>query len=650
MPAFLNVLFLAGLAGAAVPLIIHLLDREKPTRVEFGWLRFVERAHQSQERRFRIRELLVLLMRMLLCALLALAFARPFFSGAGANATMVQLPHYAAVVVDISYSMRGKGWWEEAREKALEIVDGLESGSQVSLLTAGAQVRMTVPWTEDREAVRAAVRKLEPTFEATDLGSAFRAAEEMLRAATGAGKTLYVISDHQATGWQRLDRGDRAGPGIAVHLEMVGAGERENCGVGKVRVRKRADLGDSVAVGVRVRQFGVRDRRDVRVRLVVEEKLIGEQKVDIDGGGEVDVEFAVEDGEGARAGWVELEEDLLSVDDRRYFVLPPRQRFRVLCVDGERMDGQGASYFLRRALNPWEEERGAVVGPRVIGPRQLSAAVVEGMDAVFLCDTGNLDSGTIGLLEEFVRKGGGLVAAAGARGRMATGALFSAGTGKVRRIPESEGFAVFTDLDYGHPIFAPFRTARHGDFGAVRIFAYRELGEAEGDRILMRFDDGAPALVERSLGMGKVLICATSFDASWTDLPKRGIFPPFIHQALRYLKDALGEEERTDFRVGERPDSEGEPMRAPGIFQLPTSAGIRPVAVNVDGNEGDLGTIDLEGLRERLAPLKEAEPIDPMREVVEEAREVEREQKAWWFLMIGVLVLAVGEMLLANRT
>jgi len=144
MPAFLNVLFLAGLAGAAVPLIIHLLDREKPTRVEFGWLRFVEKAHQSQERRFRLRELLVLLMRMLLCALLALAFARPFFSGAGANATMVQLPHYAVVVVDVSYSMRGEGWWEEARERALEIVDGLEPGSQVSLLTAGAQVRTAV--------------------------------------------------------------------------------------------------------------------------------------------------------------------------------------------------------------------------------------------------------------------------------------------------------------------------------------------------------------------------------------------------------------------------------------------------------------------------------------------------------------------------
>ena len=389
MPAFLNVLFLAGLAGAAVPLVIHLLDREKPARVEFGWLRFVERAHQSQERSFRIRELLVLLMRMLLCALLALAFARPFFFATGANAARVQLPNYAAVVVDVSWSMRGEGWWEEARGRALEIVDGLEPGSQVSLVAAGAQVRTVVPWTEDREKVRAAVRQLEPTYETTDLGGAFRATEEMLRAATGAAKALYVISDHQATGWRRLDRGDRAGPGIAVHLEMVGAEERENCGVGEMRVRRGADLGDSVAVGVRVRQFGVRDRRDVRVRLVVEERGVGERTVNIDGGGVVDVEFAVEDGEGARAGWVEVEEDLLSVDDRRYFVLPPRQRFRVLCVDGGRMDGQGASYFLRRALNPWEEERGAVVGPRVIGPRQLSAAVVEGMDAVFLCDTGN---------------------------------------------------------------------------------------------------------------------------------------------------------------------------------------------------------------------------------------------------------------------
>jgi len=286
----------------------------------------------------------------------------------------------------------------------------------------------------------------------------------------------------------------------------------------------------------------------------------------------------------------------------------------------------------------------------VIGPRQLSAAAVEGMDAIFLCDTGNLDSGAIQLLEEFVRKGGGLMMAAGPHGQLAPSVLFPGGLGKVRRIPEMEGFAVLSDLDYGHPLFAPFRTARHGDFGAVRVFAYREMDETEGDRVLIRFDDGAPALVERSLGMGKIMICATSFDASWTDLPKRGLFPPFIHQALRYLKDALGEKERTDFRVGERPIPEEEPMRQPGIFQLPTSAGTRPVVVNVETVEGDLGIIDLEELGKRLAALEEVEPADPMREIVEEAREIEREQKTWWFLMIGVLVLAVGEMLLANRT
>ena len=66
MPAFLNTLFLAGLAGAALPLVIHLLNRDKPRQVDFGWFRFLAAAHRAQARRFKLRQILILLLRMLI--------------------------------------------------------------------------------------------------------------------------------------------------------------------------------------------------------------------------------------------------------------------------------------------------------------------------------------------------------------------------------------------------------------------------------------------------------------------------------------------------------------------------------------------------------------------------------------------------------
>ena len=649
IPSFLNVLFLAGLAGAALPLAIHLLSREKPKRVEFGWLRFVADAHHSQARRLRLRELLVLLMRMLLCALLALAFARPFFGGENVEATLVRLPNCAVVVVDVSYSMGEEGRWSAARERVGVILDELEPGDQVALLAVGAGVRTVVGRTDEFERVRAAVAALEPTYETTDLGTAFRAAEEMLRGISGADKVLYLVSDHQASGWQRLDRGDRAGAGIAVHLDVVGEGTRENLAVVDAGAREGSG-GDTTAVVARVRHFGTVGQRGVIARLVLDEREVGSRKVDISAGGMVDVVFAVPAARGSRAGWVEVEGDRLAADNRRYFVLPPREQYRVLCVDGGSAKRGGATYFLERALYPWEEERGKVTRPRVIAPRDLGAAVLKGVDAVFLCDVAGLGSAARQALEGFVHQGGGLVVVAGERGYPALGELLPGRVTGVRRVDVEEGFAAFADLDYDHPLFVPFRTARHGDFGAVQTFAHAVLEEGEAAVVLMRFDDGSPALVEHRVGAGQVLVFATSFETGWTDLPRRALFPPFVHQLLRYLSGMEGEGGPTDFRVGERPDPDGSAAAVPGIYSVPSRLGTRPVAVNVDAREADLAVTDLEALREQLQPVTEAAPTAREQLQTRQAEEVEGEQRIWWFLMLGALGLAVGEMLLANRS
>ena len=114
--SFLNVLFLAGLAGAALPVAIHLLNRERPRTQPFGWIALLDRAHRSETRRFRLREILLLILRGLLCALLALAFARPFFAGDPAEGAA--LPDHAAIVLDVSGSMRAGPRWEAARRQA----------------------------------------------------------------------------------------------------------------------------------------------------------------------------------------------------------------------------------------------------------------------------------------------------------------------------------------------------------------------------------------------------------------------------------------------------------------------------------------------------------------------------------------------------
>ena len=78
---FLNPLFLFGLGAAAIPVLIHLLTRRKPREVRFPSLDFLAEVNQSEIRRLRLKQWLLLLLRTLAVALLALALARPSLQG-----------------------------------------------------------------------------------------------------------------------------------------------------------------------------------------------------------------------------------------------------------------------------------------------------------------------------------------------------------------------------------------------------------------------------------------------------------------------------------------------------------------------------------------------------------------------------------------
>ncbi len=90
-------------------------------------------------------------------------------------------------------------------------------------------------------------------------------------------------------------------------------------------------------------------------------------------------------------------------------------------------------------------------------------------------------------------------------------------------------------IEYGHAVFAPFRAPRSGDFSSVRVYGYRRLTPAAGARVLARYDDGLPALVERAVGAGRIAVWTTSVDLSWNDVALKPVFLPFVHQLVRTL-------------------------------------------------------------------------------------------------------------------
>src|SRR5687767_10933933 len=140
--SFLTPLFLVGLIGLAIPVLLHLIQRERKRVVEFPSLMFLRRIPYQSVRRRRIRDWALLAMRLAALVLIVVAFARPFFKRDSLSAAAQNGAREAVILVDTSYSMEYGDRWQRARTAARDAVGGLAAGDRASLVffSAGAEV------------------------------------------------------------------------------------------------------------------------------------------------------------------------------------------------------------------------------------------------------------------------------------------------------------------------------------------------------------------------------------------------------------------------------------------------------------------------------------------------------------------------------
>ena len=370
-------------------------------------------------------------------------------------------------------------------------------------------------------------------------------------------------------------------------------------------------------------------------------------------------------------GSVRLPADALARDNVRHFVVSPLTAVSVVVVD--RAPGSPASsLYLTRAA--------------AIGERPSFASVLRAPDAVSEDDLRHasvvvvndvaISSGLGTRLRTFVERGGGLLVIAGPRTAWSGGGdLLPASIGGTSDHTRGDA-ARLGAVEYGHPMFEAFRAARSGDFTAAQFFGYRMLTATADSRVLARFDAGAPALVEHTVGKGRVLLWASSVDLEWNDLALKPVFLPFVHGALKHLAAyAVPPPYLTVGQVldpGQLAGEISEPVAlTPSGSRVPLSGSLAQVltvaeqgfyevrgarapgaasviAANVDVSESALESIDPKALvaaatsTSGSARVEQAGlPLSP------EAQE--RGQRLWWLLLAAGLAVFGAETILANR-
>ncbi|MGD2047776.1 MAG: BatA domain-containing protein, partial [Gemmatimonadota bacterium] len=165
--AFLVPLFLLGIAGVAVPIVVHMTRRQRRNVVHFPSLMFLEKIPYQEQRRRRIQHWFLLSLRALALALLALAFARPFLDDSETGLGATGGPREVVVLVDQSYSMEAGGHLDQAIDEATTIFDELGPLDRASLVAFSQGATVLERSTSDRARLRNSLDTLELSAGAT---------------------------------------------------------------------------------------------------------------------------------------------------------------------------------------------------------------------------------------------------------------------------------------------------------------------------------------------------------------------------------------------------------------------------------------------------------------------------------------------------
>lgn len=616
---FVNPFLLAGLALAALPILIHLFQKRRLPDQVLPTLRFLQEINQQVKRRIRLRDIILLALRTLAIILLALLVSRPMWhDDTGAMADTGPSAHSFIYVLDGSFGMKyqqdGERLFERARARITQEANRLRPGQEAAVVLCDDRSQVLTNGFEGSGAVARSLRQADSGDFAVDWERCLRDSLSLASRSQHAGVEIQLYTNLTAHAWERANL-PRASDDRPVHVRVVDVAGTELPN----RAISGMDLTQSYGMGgaqwqatIEASNFGP-PAENIGLRLQdSDERSIGQALFDWEEPGIRERTVRIEPPpQEYISGTASLEADALPEDDSMPFRFYFGRLLNVLIVDGSPggYAGDADSHYVSTALRPGRSS--TLVEPRVLTRTNLRPNDLADTDVVFLLNPGSLSPDTVNLLGGFVRNGGGLFWAMG--DHMDADAFRSAGDlipGRLRTLRDLRrpGHDAVSLQGYPreHPIF---RDLHIGNLATTRFHAYAQVENlAPTASVLFAFTDGSPALVSQRHGAGRILWFASTLSDAWNNIPFRPYYLPLLQQSVRYLADALQPPLQRDYLVGATvplPDEAGNAgfvVEGPGGLRVEVESDAEATMFTQTRTAGVYRVFDAEG-----TPMPEAD-------------------------------------------
>ena len=664
--------FLAGLAGVALPLYLHLLKKLKTTPRPVPSLMFFESRTVSSTHHRRLRYYLLLSLRLAFLVLLILAFANPFINR---NASAFASNRLVLVVVDNSFSMRAGTRLADAKAAAMRVLSS-KGSARAQVVAFGSRFELMNPQpTEDQSALRAAVQAIQPGDGHGNFG-------ELARAVRGIAESLrtpielHLVSDLQRSELAANFSDMSLPPDVQLVTHAVIAKPEPNWTVESVEAPGQVWGKDAKPVHVQavVAGFGTPAARRT-VSLVVNGKTTATKPVEVPANGRATVDFpALEVPYGFNRCEVRIDSaDGFPADDLRRFAVERSDPQKALLIRG--YNDSRSPLYVRAALASAAESAFTLES---IAVNEAADRQPSNYAFVILSDLNNLPPILENALTQYVRSGGSLFIAAGtSAGARSQIPIFGAHIIETRdytRVPDR--FMAVGSSDSSYPA-----VGKAGGLAGVKFYYALNVDPGVGPgaaRVVARLGDQTPLLLERRIGEGRVVLFTSGLDNLTNDFPLEPAFVPFIEQTARYLAGSerqggarpvdayfeLRSTARSDQAqtqavdvtdpAGHRPLSLSEAKSAQ-LFQL-TDAGYYQFRL-ANGRQDEVGVnpdpkeSNLDVLPEGVLALWQGKRDESSQQASAAGSLASRKtpQSLWWYVMLLVFAAALAESALASR-
>lgn len=541
---FLNPLVLFGLLAASIPILIHLLNLRKLKKVEFSTIAFLKELQKNKIRKVKLKQWLLLALRVLIILFVVLAFARPTLEGLAIGGTTSAAKTTAVFIVDDTFSMsvidNQGSYLNQAKAAVKNLLKNFQEGDEAALILVSQSEKGEVNIVKNLSDLQKSIDEIEPAYQTGLLHNAIAKAVQALAQSKNFNKEIYIFSDFQdgrlADENSLSDFSQVLDDRVRIYTVNYSGKTVRNLGIDDIKINTQIFEKDKpVNFSVTVTNYSAQSADNVVVSLFVNNERSAQVSTNLNAGeSKIMNADAIIKSTGYNDVFAEIEDDEILQDNRRYTNIFVPENIPIIIFTDENAD----SRFVELALTAIENQKIFKITKRNLS--ELNAYNLKNYDVVFIIGSFSLSNPE--RLKNFVAEGGGLFISPGSKSNLSdfNKILSDIGLPKtvalVGRSGDPSNSFQFDKTDLNHPVFQDIFTNKEKTrIESAEIYSYFRVNTEGKGRNIISMQDGSSFLGDYKIGDGKIFLLNSVPNLNWGNFPIKSIFVPLINKSALYL-------------------------------------------------------------------------------------------------------------------